>query len=362
MPRRLNWRLVAGLGAFATVAAVGAWSLVPRSQAHPAEDSARPVAVVDVKRGDLMRTATFSAELNPYQEADLHAKVAGYLKTINVDIGDRAKKGDVLAMLDIAELRDDLSHARAAYHDADLNYQRIRQVVAARPGLLAQAEVDNAEASFEMAKANLERAQTMYGYATIAAPFDGVITKRYVDPGALVQAGTNSNSQALPVVHIADDTTLRLLFPVPEALVPQISVGTPVDVSVEATGQHISSKIARITGKLDTSTRTMETEVDLDNHDHRMTPGMYADARVVLQSKHNVMVLPIQAVSAGEKPTVWVVDKTGALQERPVELGMKTDKDVEVVNGVAQGDQVVIGSRSVLALGSHVVPKQVVSR
>jgi multidrug efflux pump subunit AcrA (membrane-fusion protein) len=102
--------------------------------------------------------------------------------------------------------------------------------------------------------------------------------------------------------------------------------------------------------------------VDLDNRDHHMTPGMYAEAKVVLQHKTNVLSLPIQAVSAGDTPTVWMVNASDQLQERPVVLGMRTDRDVEIVSGVKEGDQVVFGSRSILTLGSRVAPKQVVSR
>lgn len=321
--------------------------------------AAKVVAVVAAHRADLSRAVTYSAELKPYEEADLHAKVAGYLKTISVDIGDRVKEGQTLARLDIEELREDLMHADAALKDASLNYERIEKVAAGHPGLLAQGDVDKAEAAYGMAKAERERAATMLGYATITAPFEGVITKRYVDPGALVQAGTNSSSQAMPVVHVAMDTKLRLSFPIPESVVPEVKVGTPVDITVEATGQHEENKVARLAGKLDTATRTMNAEVDIDNRDHRMTPGMFAAVKVILQRRDNVLALPVEAISAGEHPTVWLVNAKSQLEERPIKIGMRTDNDVEILSGLQEGDIVIFGSRSALTLGMQVKPKTI---
>jgi RND family efflux transporter MFP subunit len=321
--------------------------------------AAKVVAVVTAHRADLSRAVTYSAELKPYEEADLHAKVAGYLKTINVDIGDRVKEGQTLARLDIDELREDLMRADAALKDESLNYERIQKVATGHPGLLAQGDVDKAEAAYAMAKAQRERAATMLGYATISAPFEGVITKRYVDPGALVQAGTNSSSQAMPVVHIAMDTKLRLVFPVQESVVPEVKVGTPVDITVEATSQHEQNKIARLAGKLDTATRTMNAEVDVDNHDHRMTPGMFAAVKVILERRDNVLTLPVEAIGAGAHPTVWLVNSKSQLEERPIKIGMRTDNDVEVLSGVQEGDTVIFGSRSALTLGMSVKPKTV---
>ncbi|MHB1207561.1 MAG: efflux RND transporter periplasmic adaptor subunit [Rhodospirillaceae bacterium] len=340
------------------IAAFSVWR-TPVPPTLAATDAAKAVAVVPALRHDLSRAIKFSAELRPYEEVDLHAKVAGYLKTISVDIGDRVKEGQVLARLDIEELREDLQHSDAAFRDASLNYDRIQEVVKGHPGLLAQEDVDKAETVYAMAKANREHAATMLGYATITAPFSGVVTKRYVDPGALIQTGANSSSQAMPLVHIANDTTLRLDFPVPESVVPLVKVGAPVDIAIEATGQSARSKVTRLAGKLDISTRTMMAEVDLDNHDGRITPGMYAAVSLVVEHKDGVVTLPIEAVSAGAKPTVWVVNAKGELEERPVVVGMRTDDQAEIVSGIAEGEKAVFGSRNALTLGARVTPKSV---
>ncbi len=329
------------------------------SQAAEKTSDTRPAAVTIAKRGDLASRITLSAEFRPYAEADLHAKVAGYLKSITVDIGDQVKAGQVIATLEIPELKDDINRTTADYHNAKLDYDRISEVIKRKPGLLAQAEVDKAQATYEIAKANMEHAKTLLDYATITVPFDGIVTKRYVDPGALIQASTSSSTQTLPLVHIAENTLLRLDFPVPEAAVPQIHVGTPVQVTVQSTRQVIPAKVVRTTGNISDNTRTMETEVDIDNKDLRITPGMYATAVIDLEQKNNVLALPVQAVTMGDKPNVWLVNGQDEIEERPVTVGLQTPDKVEIMQGLNEGEQVIFGSRGSLAVGMKVIPKLV---
>lgn len=345
----------------AVLLAAGALKIFVFPSEAPAQvaSSVTRAAVVKPTRQDLTSVMVLSAEFRPYQEADLHAKIAGYLDDINVDIGDQVKTGDVLAKLDPAELTADLDHAQASYDNEKLEYDRLSEVVKKQPGLVAQEQVDKAKAAYQMAKASLERAQTLVNYATITAPFDGVITKRYVDPGALVQASGNSSTQTLPVVHLAENSRLRLDFPVPEYAVPKVSQGTPVEITVQATHQVIQSRVARVAGDIDPNTRTMEAEVDVDNKDLRLTPGMYAAVKIELERKPQALALPIQAVSLGDQPNVWVVDQGGDIQERPVKLGLETADRVEVVTGVEEGDLVVFGNRGRLSPGMKVKPELV---
>jgi RND family efflux transporter MFP subunit len=357
MMRRLI--LVAVFGA-AGLGIVLAW---PRPPAMSAEPLALPnAAVVKVTRENLAQTITLSAELKPFFEADIHAKVAGYLQSINYDIGDRVKKGDVIAKLDIVELKDDINRTKAAFEQASLDYHRLLDVVKAKPGLVAQAEVDKARAAFDIAKANLDHAQTLYDYTTITAPFDGVITQRFADPGAMIQASVSSSTQSMPLVHLADTATLRLRFPVPEASVPMVHVGTPCTVVVGATGMTINAKVTRAADRVDSATRTMTTEVDIDNPDGKIVPGMYAAATLTLEQKNNVLSLPVQAVSQDDNPTVLVVAPSGTISERPVKIGLRTPDKVEITSGLKDGEAVIFGSRSAFAVGMKVSPQLVSER
>jgi RND family efflux transporter MFP subunit len=194
--------------------------------------SAKPVAVVKAERAKLVRTVSLTAEMRPWQEIDMHAKVAGYLKSIAVDIGDKVRAGQTIATLELPEQRQDQAKAEADYQVAKLDYDRIGSVMKKHPGLLAQEDLDKSRGAYEEAKAVYERTKILADYAVIAAPFGGVITKRSADPGALVQAGTASNTQAMPLVHLAEMDKLRLVFPVPESIVAMIKVGMPVDVGI----------------------------------------------------------------------------------------------------------------------------------
>jgi RND family efflux transporter MFP subunit len=176
------------------------------------------------------------------------------------------------------------------------------------PGLLAQEDLDKSRGAYEEAKAVYERTKILADYAVIAAPFAGVITKRSADPGALVQAGTASNTQAMPLVHLAEMDKLRLVFPVPESIVAMIKVGMPVDVGIQATGHTVHGSVSRMSDKVDPATRTMHVEVDLYNADFHWKAGMYATATITLNAKSDALAAPVQAVDTGDKPNVWVVN------------------------------------------------------
>lgn len=343
---------------FAAAGALGILLTVRHVSGQPSQapeaSEGKTVAVVKVARGDLARSVHLTAELKPFQDIDVHAKVAGYVNEIRVDIGDQVKTGDVIATLDIAEQKADLAKAEATYREARLDYGRIQGITRKRPGLLAQDEVDKAEAAYEVAKANRDRAKAFTDYAVITAPFSGIITKRLADKGQLIQAGTSANTQ--PVVHLSDNTRLRLVFPAPESIVPQVRAGLPVSVSVQATGLSLAGKIARVSGMIDDATRTMEVEVDLDNPDLHLTPGMYASVTIDLDRQAGVLWVPVQAVAGKERPTLWVVDAQNQVEERQVTLGIQTPDKVEVTSGAQEGEMVIFGSRTV-SVGAKVTPR-----
>lgn len=326
------------------------------ADSHVAE-TAKTVAVVKAERTNLARTIQLTAEIRPWQEIDIHAKVAGFLKTITVDIGDQVKAGQTIATLDLPEQRQDQAKAQADYQVAKLDYDRIEAVIKKEPGLLAQEEVDKARGAYEEAEAAYERTKILADYAAITAPFDGVITNRSADPGALVQAGTASDTQSMPLVHLAEMSKLRLDFPVPESNVSLIKVGMPVDVSIQATGEIVHSAVARMSDKVDPATRTMDVEVDLDNSDLRLKPGMYATADIALETKQDAIAAPVQAVATGDKPNVWIVNAQHIIEERPITLGIQTPDKIEITSGVVEGDLLVYGNRSDVSPGASVTPK-----
>ena len=353
-----------------------------------------------VTRADLARDVVLTAEFKPFQEVEVMAKVAGYVKKIEVDVGDHVKQGQLLATLEIPEMVEDITKAKAsldrsraevgraheelqrmqAAHEMNhLSFGRLEQVSKTRPGLVAQQEIDDArsrdlvgEAQINAARSALSaadeqvkfsqadqaRTNALFAYARVTAPFAGVITKRYADTGSMIQAGTASQTQAMPLVRVSENSLLRLILPVPESAVPGIRLGEHVDVDVPTLHRNFTGKVARFSGKLQSSTRTMETEVDVPNPSLVLMPGMYAEVKLMLQEHNGVIAIPLTALGGPEgKPTVFVVDGNRKLEERPVVLGLETADRAEVKSGLQEGDLVVIGNRSQLKIGQAVTPK-----
>jgi RND family efflux transporter MFP subunit len=355
----------------------------------------RNVAVTKVSRGDISKSVTLTAEFFPWQEVEVHAKVSGYVQKMNVDIGDHAKAGDVLAVLEIPEIDQELNQAKASVLTADQDVKsieaefdettlmagRINAAANQTKGLIAQQDIDNANDSNRSngaklaaakqkvaeAQANAARLQALVDYAQVTAPFDGVVTRRYADTGALVQAGTvqsgtGSNSDSMPIVSFAQLDVLRLEFPVPEADVPYVRVGDTVDVNIMSMGKHLPGKVARFAEKVDMSTRTMLTEVDVPNPDDVYAPGMYATVRLSLAQQKNVLTIPIQSISSTGDTTSVLMVKDNKIQRQPVTLGLETPDRAEVQSGLNEGDLVVVGNRSSLQDGQDVSPQLITNQ
>src|SRR5581483_1501262 len=314
----------------------------------------------------------FPAEFRPYLQVELHAKVSGYVDHINVDIGDQVKAGQLLATLEVPELQSELNRsiaaekrAQADYKDAHLVYTRLQAVEKDHPNLVAQQELDAAEAkdstteaAIAAAKAEREKYQTLIAYTKITAPFDGVVTHRYADPGSLIQAGTTSDTQSMPLVRLSDNYHLRLDFPVSVAYVKDIHVGDQVDVRVQSLGgKTFTGVISRSAQKVDEDTRTMITEIEVANPNLELVPGMYAEALLKVQRRPRALAIPLEAVSQEQPPTVYVVNQAQEIEVRPVTLGIETPTKYEILDGLKEGDLVMIGARSAVKPGQKVETK-----
>jgi len=367
-----------------------------------AQDSAPSATalVAPVARGDLSSTLTVAGEFQPYQEVELHAKVSGYIRRINVDIGDRVKAGQVIATLEVPELnaqvsasqaqirhsqseitraQNEVELAQANYAALHAAYTRLSEASKRRPGLIAEQELDdsrakdqNAEAKINVAKSALEatkeqlgiskadnqRVQSLEDYSVVTAPFTGVVTMRYADVGSLIQAGTASNTQSMPVVKLAQSDLLRLRMPVPEEDVPFIKTGGDVQIKLQSTGKVLSGKIIRFTRELATSTRTMLAEVDVPNADLTLSTGMTAEATIVLQKQSNVLTIPAGAVLKGSgRAYVLIVDTANKVQKILVTLGIQGADRVEITQGLAEHQFVIVSGQQNYQPAQIVRPK-----
>jgi RND family efflux transporter MFP subunit len=209
------------------------------------------------------------------------------------------------------------------------------------------------------AKANHEHYASLANYAHITAPYAGVVTWRYSDTGALVQAGTSS-AGAQPVVKLAQTDILRLRVPVPDTLAGYVRIGTPAQIRIESTGQQLTGKVVRATGELDLATRTLQVEIDLNNTGNMLDPGMYADVSLDLQRSGTALTVPIQAVDrSGGRPAVLVVDNQGRIERREVILGLESPSRVEVLSGLTDSDRVVAANLASFTSGEAVHPQTV---
>ena len=358
------------------------------------------VPVVSVLRTNMASSLILTGEFIPYQEVDVMAKEAGYIRSIRVDIGDRVKAGQLLAELEIPEMQDDMERAAAnvqaseadiataegnltraqSSHDiAELSYKRVLDVSKKEAGLIPQQEVDVAHsreletgAQVVAARANLQTAQrklamtkaeqnrfsTLQKYTIINAPFTGVVTKRYANTGAMIQQGTSSDTQAMPVVRLSQNDLLRLIVPVPESTVGSIRVGSQVDVTVTTLGRNFPGRVTRSEGKLALNTRTLNTEIDVPNRDYTLLPGMYAQVNLHTKQSREVLAVPVEALEdINGTPHVYAVQDS-KIHIVPVTTGIKTAEQEEIRSGLSERDVVIVGRHTGLQDGQIVKTKE----
>jgi len=370
--------------------------------AEPKKNDQQPpsAAVAMVQRRNISHVLSLAGQFQPYQVVDVHAKVSGYVRHIYVDIGDRVHAGQTLATLEVPELnaqyrstqsealrsqdaisaaQHEVSRARSLHTALQANYDRLDQVSSQRPGLIAAQELDDArsqaEASQEQmdaaiaglsgakqganaAEADQQRVGALQAYTNVTAPLDGVVAWRYADTGVLIQEGTNSDTQSMPLIKLAQSTLLRLRVPVPEDAVRYVHEGDLMQIRVDALDRNFSGKVVRFTRNLDLSTRTMETEVDVPNPTLAITPGMYANTYLQLDHRGNVLTIPIVAVQgAGTTGMVLALNANNQVEQRSVHLGIRGSTLVEVTSGLQAGDRIVLGDASDFHDGEQVTPR-----
>jgi RND family efflux transporter MFP subunit len=342
-------------------------------EARPSETSAAEerMPVVIAAEPTLMpavRTVTLAASVEAFEVATLYAKVAGYLKWIKVDKGDAVRKGNVLALIEVPEMEKEYQGAQARVQEAEaaseraaadatlkqLTFERLAGVRQTQPNVISQQEVDVARAALEVAQADarlakarlelarseLEKLKTLMEYAQIRSPYDGVVTERFVDPGALIQTGTSSKGN--PIVTVASVDWVRVYVDVPERDVPYVTRRDSAGVLLDAfPGKVFDGHVSRFATAIDSRTRTMKAEIDLRNPAHLIRPGMYGTARLKLGTETNAVFLPAQSVrrDAEGKNFVYVVAQA-RIRKVPVETGLDDGKLIQVKG--LRGDEIVV--------------------
>jgi RND family efflux transporter MFP subunit len=328
--------------------AVGALYLHHRhrlaAEAHRREREAKrglKVLVAVARRRPGLREITLPADVRGFYQTTLYAKVAGYVRAILVDKGDSVKQGQLLATLTSPEIDQQVSGARADLMVKRRTFERYSALV--RRDFVSRQDLDTARSQFEVAEAVLQQTRALQAYTTLRAPFSGTITTRYVDPGALVPAATGSTQASLPVVDLADLSRLRIVVYVQEDAAPFIDVGDHVTLTIDHRPDlHIDATVSRLSRALDPRTRTMLCEIWLPNR-YQLYPGSFMHATIRLKGRA-VPAVPSSALMVHDsRPSVALIGRQDArVHFVPVRVGVDDGKEVEILEGVHEGDQVAL--------------------
>ncbi|MCH7556290.1 MAG: efflux RND transporter periplasmic adaptor subunit [Planctomycetes bacterium] len=341
-----------------------------------------PVVVTQPARRQLSRDLHIPATLRAYEKADLYAKISGYITQINVDIGSRVRKGDVLLKIAAPEVNDELRQCEAILEAKQAGVQamaaahKLKKITTDRKEQLAQEEaispqeldearghlaeakanVKVAESEVAVAKANVARLETLLNYTTITAPFDGVITARNFDHGAFVRSAAEGESLSLFTLAMAN--RIRLVMEIPGSDVPLVRVGTKVEIHAKCLeGDVLKAAITRTAVALNPSTRTMRAEADIDNTSGRISPGMYARVTVKLEVKENALLIPSKAIRVRGRDISVLVSRDGIARSCSVETGYDDGIWVEIVGGqLKDNDLIITSASSLVAPGTPVKP------
>jgi membrane fusion protein, multidrug efflux system len=353
---------------FAAVFLLAAISGCSRAPGDAQTQSRRTVVVMRPQRGDIVHSITLPGDLVGLYQSTLYAKVTGYLKTISVDKGDWVKQRQVLAEIEVPELQERLARARADLDVQHLTYQRLEQVWKSDPRLVARQDVDIAQGKYLEAKAGVDELEAMASYTKIVAPFAGVITGRFVDPGALIKAGgeqatsapdqgsTHPSGGTSPVLSLAMIDTMRTYVYAPQDAVGSIRRGMPAKLTLQdLPGRSFDGVVTRYSNSLDLGTRTMLTEIDLQNTRHDLYPGMYANVALELERHRDALELPESAIGESSDGKYVMVAQDGKLRKQEVTLGINNGRSAEIVSGLGGGESVVVN------LDPSIVPDEAVT-
>jgi membrane fusion protein (multidrug efflux system) len=305
------------------------------------------VRIVHPVRGQIARSVTLPAfRILPLQEATLYAKVSGYLKTLTVDKGDAVEAGQLLAEIEVPELLADETQLEAEEQVARTDYDRMVRAREKAADLVVPQTVDDSRGRWEVARAKLERTRTLLGYARLTAPFAGIVTARFVDPGAFIPAATSGTpAQSAALVTLMDASRVRVQVYVPEAEVPRIKRELPVRLTLEELpGRTFAGTVTRFAYALDEATKSMLAEIEIPNPGGELRPGMYASVQLEVERRDDALLVPRSAVLREKVGSFVLRVVDGKVAKTAVQTGFVDGVNVEVVSGVDPGQAVILAA------------------
>lgn len=301
--------------------------------------------LVKPQRRDMVHRLALRADLFPWYKTTLYANTGGYLKWIGFDKGDAVAKGQLLAVLDNQDVEDQYKRAETEYAIKKVTYERLLGLWRGNPSMIAEQEVDEAKAEAESAKYLRDSRRKLLDYAKVSAPFDGVLTARFADPGTFIHAAAESPARSTPLFEIMDMARIRVYAGVPQEAALLAKPGVPATVVVaELPGQEFKGSITRTTEALDHETRMLTVEIDLPNGDRRLKPGMLGTVMLDFGQRQKLLAVPVAAVvsgQAGGEKAIAIADR-GRTRLVPVKTGISDGAWVEIVEGLAGNEDIVL--------------------
>jgi membrane fusion protein, multidrug efflux system len=335
----------------------GCNSAAPANDSRQSADPVPQVDVVQVVSQELESTERLPAELAPWEQVAMYPTVQGFVEEIPVDRGAVVRRGQLLVRLSAPELGAQTAQARATLSGDKATFERLR-VASRTPGAVSTNELELAQALFKADQAKVNSLETLTSYLVVVAPFDGIITERNVHPGALVGPPSEPLQSAVPMLRIEQVSRLRLTVPVPEADVGTIAEGTTVKFQVNAwPGRDFAGTISRVSHWVDTKTRTMAVEADVEQSQSALDPGMFVEVVWPLRRDSPSLFVPASAVVDTAEATFVECVRQGKVERVPVRRGSTMGNLIEVFGSLNAGDSVVVRGSEDLANGTHVLPR-----
>jgi membrane fusion protein, multidrug efflux system len=352
--------------AFVMVAAASAavWWFWQDKQSHLADEAKTRAAQLDAGptvvmgqsvRGSAARKINLTGELRPWKSTTLYSKVGGYLSKITVDVGDRVREGQLIAVVQAPELESEYKSSVSELENRERIAQRTRDLAA--KGFFSQQALDNADTDVRTAHGRVDTLQSQMGYRSLYAPYAGVVTGRYVDPGALITNAANNQTSSQPVVTVSDPSKLRVSVYVEQVDARYVRPGIEAEIIDTANPtQRIKANVSRVAGELDPKTRTLLAEVDFDNRTGTFIPGSFVNVALMVPQTSFVEVPAPALVVRDRKNFVAVLGADNHIKLTPIEIAGTDGASLKIANGLGEGIRVVLSLPNTVPDGAKVNP------
>ncbi len=292
------------------------------------------VRIESPKQETVTEVLKYTGDILPISQANIYSKVSGNLEKLYVDIGMRVGNNQLLALIDTTELYQQYQQAAATYENARLLYERNKELF--NQNLIARQDLDNADAAMKVSKASFDNARTKLDYARITSPFAGTVTKRFLDQGANITANNTS------LFVVMDMEAMKVTIDVPEKNIPLVTTGKKAIITVDAyPGRVFEGKVSRLSQAVDLSTRTMEVQIDIPNHDRLLKPGMFANVSLIVREQPNSITVPTPALQSDDKGSYVYVVEGPIAHRRGVSVGLDQDGRTQILSGISLADHIV---------------------